>query len=74
MTLAIEKAVAVGSACVAVRNSHHFGAAGYYVQLALPHDMLGFAATNAGPAVVPTFGLQAQLGTESVGPGHPDGP
>ena len=39
MNLAIEKAKAVGSACVAVKNSSHYGAAGYYARMAVPHDI-----------------------------------
>ena len=66
MKLAIEKARQAGSGVVAVRRSHHFGAAGYYAQLALDEDMVGFAITNAGPAVLPTFGLQPQLGTNPI--------
>jgi LDH2 family malate/lactate/ureidoglycolate dehydrogenase len=66
MNIAIEKAHAIGSSCVAVRNSHHFGAAGYYAHMALEHDMIGFALTNAGPIVLPTFGLQPQVGTNPI--------
>ena len=66
MDLAIEKADAVGSAWVATRNSHHFGAAGFYASMALAHDMIGICITNAGPAVLPTFGIQAQLGTNPI--------
>ena len=66
MELAIEKAGKVGSSCVAARNSHHFGAAGYYASMALSHDMIGFCITNAGPAVVPTFGIQGQVGTNPI--------
>ena len=66
MKLAIEKASRVGTSCIAVRNSHHFAAAGYYASLALEHDMIGVALTNAGPGVLPTFGLQPQLGTNPI--------
>jgi L-2-hydroxycarboxylate dehydrogenase (NAD+) len=66
MQVAIEKATAVGSACVAARNSHHFGAAGYYACMALEHDMIGFSITNAGPAVVPTFGVKGEFGTNPI--------
>ncbi len=66
MELAITKAEAVGSSWVATRNSHHFGAAGYYASMALPHDMIGICITNAGPAVVPIFGLRAQIGTNPI--------
>jgi LDH2 family malate/lactate/ureidoglycolate dehydrogenase len=66
MELAIAKAGQAGAGIVAVRRSHHFGAAGYYAQLALDRDMVGFAITNAGPAVLPTFGLQPRLGTNPI--------
>lgn len=66
MELAITKAEAAGSSWVATRNSHHFGAAGYYASIALPHDMIGICITNAGPSVVPTFGLQPQIGTNPI--------
>ena len=66
MELAIEKAAAVGSSSVATRNSHHFGAAGFYASMALSQDMIGFCITNAGPAVVPTFGILAQIGTNPI--------
>ena len=66
MELAIEKARQAGSGIVAVGRSHHFGAAGYYARLALQADMIGFAITNAGPAVLPTFGLQPLLGTNPI--------
>jgi LDH2 family malate/lactate/ureidoglycolate dehydrogenase len=66
MEIAIQKGAAVGSSCVAVRHSSHFGAAGYYAAMALAHDMIGLCLTNAGPAVLPTFGLQPQSGTNPI--------
>src|SRR5262245_25003569 len=48
MRLAIEKAAETGMALVTVKNSNHFGAAGFYAMSALEHGMIGFAATNAG--------------------------
>ena len=66
MKLAIEKAEANGVAMVAVTNSHHYGAAGYYSMMALPHDMIGISMTNASPAVLPTFGLERRLGTNAI--------
>lgn len=47
MELAIQKARACGIGYVGVRNSTHFGAAGYYASLALPHHMIGLAMSNA---------------------------
>jgi LDH2 family malate/lactate/ureidoglycolate dehydrogenase len=66
MEMAIQKCAAVGSSCVVVRNSNHFGAAGYYAAMALEHDMIGLCLTNAGPAVLPTFGIQPQNGTNPI--------
>ncbi len=63
MNLAIEKAKEVGSAWVSVRNSYHFGIAGYYAMMALEHDMIGIAMTNANPLVAPTYSKKAALGT-----------
>jgi len=66
MQLAIEKARVAGTGWVAVRNSNHFGIAGYHTMLALEHDMIGMAMTNAAPLVAPTFSLQKMLGTNPI--------
>jgi L-2-hydroxycarboxylate dehydrogenase (NAD+) len=66
MELAIARAAEYGSAAVAVRNSNHFGIAGYYAMMALPHDMIGIAMCNASPNVVPFGGSQALLGTNPI--------
>jgi len=67
MMLACEKAKAAGLAVVGVRNSNHFGAAGYYSRFAAERGMVGMAMTNApGPAMVPTFGRDAVLGTNPL--------
>jgi LDH2 family malate/lactate/ureidoglycolate dehydrogenase len=47
MAIAIQKAKASGVAIVTVRNSRHYGMSAYYSMLALPHDMIGIAMTNA---------------------------
>lgn len=47
MELAIHKAKTYGLAYVGVKNSGHFGAAGYYANMAIPHDMIGVAMSNA---------------------------
>lgn len=64
MKVAIEKARVAGSGWVAVRNSNHFGIAGYHTMMALEHDMIGFAMTNASPLVAPTFSKSKLLGTD----------
>jgi LDH2 family malate/lactate/ureidoglycolate dehydrogenase len=67
MRLAIEKARASGVAAVAVRNSGHFGAAGAYASMAAEAGLIGVVTTNVlEPAVVPTFGREAKLGTNPV--------
>jgi LDH2 family malate/lactate/ureidoglycolate dehydrogenase len=66
MQTTIERAAQYGSAAVAVRNSNHFGIAGYYAMMALPHDMIGIAMCNASPNVVPFGGSRAMLGTNPI--------
>ena len=55
MAAVIEKARASGTAFASVRDSNHFGIAGYYAMMALEHDMLGIAMTNTAALGVPTF-------------------
>ncbi|MDP2706775.1 MAG: Ldh family oxidoreductase, partial [Burkholderiales bacterium] len=66
MEMAIEKARGSGVAMVAVRNSRHYGMSAYYAMMALPHDMIGIAMTNASRQVVPTFGRAAKYGTNPM--------
>lgn len=66
MQVAIEKAEKAGTGWVAVRNSNHFGIAGYHASLALPHDMVGWAMTHAGPLVTPMFSKERLLGTNPI--------
>lgn len=66
MQLCIARAREYGSAAVAVHGSTHYGIAGYYAMMALPHDMIGVAMTNASPNVVPFGGLQPMLGTNPL--------
>jgi L-2-hydroxycarboxylate dehydrogenase (NAD+) len=66
MNDAIERAKQTGVGMVTVRNSRHFGMSAYYAMMALPHDMIGIALTNAGPAVAPTNGRQSMLGTNPI--------
>jgi LDH2 family malate/lactate/ureidoglycolate dehydrogenase len=73
MNLAITKARGAGVGLVTVRNSHHFGIACHYAMLALPHDMIGIAMTNAAPQVAPTYGKRALLGTNPLSFAAPTG-
>src|SRR5215470_20036319 len=66
MELAIKKAKIGGVALVGVRNSRHYGMSAYYAMLALPHDMIGIAMTNASRQVVPTFGRESRFGTNPM--------
>ena len=66
MEKAIHKALDVGAGFVAVRNSNHYGIAGYYAMMALEHDCIGFSTTNASVLVVPTFARNGMLGTNPI--------
>lgn len=66
MQVAIDKAKLCGTGWVSVRNSNHFGIAGYHAMMALQHDMIGVAMTNASALVAPTFSVERMLGTNPV--------
>ncbi|GAB4091222.1 Ldh family oxidoreductase [Flaviaesturariibacter terrae] len=66
MQIAIDKAKQVGTGWVSVQNSNHFGIAGYHALMALEHDMIGIALTNASPLVAPTFSVERLLGTNPI--------
>ncbi len=66
MLRAIEKAKASSVGLVAVRNSNHYGIAGYYALMALERGMIGLSMTNSFPLVVPTFGRTSILGTNPI--------
>jgi L-2-hydroxycarboxylate dehydrogenase (NAD+) len=66
MQRAIKKAKKVGAGFVIVRNSNHYGIAGYYAMMALENDCIGISMTNADVLVVPTFGRNAILGTNPI--------
>ena len=71
MQTAIEKAKNYGMGSVAVRNSTHFGIAGYYPKMAAEQNMIGMTFTNARPAISPTFGTRPMLGTNPIAFGAP---
>ncbi len=73
MNKAIEKAREYGSGFATVRNSNHYGIAGYYAMMALDKDMIGFSTTNAAVLVVPTFGRDAMYGTNPIALAVPAG-
>ena len=66
MKMAIEKAREYGMGMVAVRNSTHYGIAGYYALMAADAGMIGISGTNARPAVAPTFSVENVLGTNAL--------
>lgn len=66
MEVAIQKARIAGTGWVAVKNSNHFGIAGHHAMMALEHDMIGMAMTNASPLVAPTFSIERLLGTNPI--------
>ncbi len=73
MEQALQKARELGSGFVTVRNSNHYGIAGYYAMMALEHDCIGISMTNAAVLVVPTFGRDAMLGTNPIAVAAPAG-
>lgn len=67
MSLAIAKAQANGVGAVAVFNSHHFGAAGYYAALATEQGLIGLVTTSArDTTVIPTRAAAPVLGTNPI--------
>ena len=71
MEMAIEKAKKYGLAMVAVRNSTHYGIAGYWATMATKAGMIGMTGTNARPSIAPTFGVENMLGTNPLTVGFP---
>ena len=66
MEACIEKAKTSNIAVATVNHSNHYGIAGYYAMMALPHDMIGISMTNSQPLQAPTFGRTAVLGTNPI--------
>ncbi|MCH4159301.1 MAG: Ldh family oxidoreductase [Bifidobacterium minimum] len=66
MGLAIDKAMSYGVGAVAVRNSNHFGAAGYYANLAADEGLWGFSFTNSNALMAPTHSAIPFLGSNPV--------
>lgn len=73
MQRCIQKAQASGVAMVTMRSSNHYGIAGYYAMMALPHNMIGISFTNSQPLVAPTYGRKAMLGTNPIAVAVPAG-
>ena len=66
MKACITKAKKSGAAWAAVKNSNHYGIAGYYSMMALEHDMIGISLTNSRPLCVPTYSREPVIGTNPI--------
>jgi LDH2 family malate/lactate/ureidoglycolate dehydrogenase len=71
MQMAIDKAKKYGMGMVVVRNSCHYGIAGYYTSMATEQGCIGMTGTNARPSVAPTFGTEGMFGTNPFTLGVP---
>ncbi|MCD6248141.1 MAG: Ldh family oxidoreductase [Hadesarchaea archaeon] len=74
MKLAIKKAKKTGVSAVAVRNTNHFGIAGYYAQLATDENLIGIVTTTTDPLVCPWGGAEPVIGTNALSVGIPAEP
>ncbi len=74
MKMAIEKAKKVGIAMVTVRNSTHYGIAGYYTKMACDEGLIGISTTNTTAIMVPTYGRKAMLGSNPIAISFPADP
>ncbi|MGX8680418.1 MAG: Ldh family oxidoreductase, partial [bacterium] len=66
MNTIIEKAKTYGMGMAVIRNSTHFGIAGYWAMMASKQGMLGISGTNARPSIAPTFGVENMMGTNPL--------
>ncbi len=66
MEMLIEKAKVYGMAGGAIKNSTHYGIAGYWTGMAEEAGMIGITGTNARPSVAPTFGVEPMMGTNPL--------
>ena len=71
METIIEKARTYGMGMAAIRNSSHYGIAGYWTSMAVNAGMIGITGTNARPSIAPTFGVENMLGTNPITFGMP---
>lgn len=73
MEIAMAKADQVGTGWVSVKNSNHYGIAGYHSMMAVERDMIGISMTNASPLVAPTYSAERLLGTNPISVAIPAG-
>ncbi len=71
MDMAIDIAKRSGIAVVFVRNSSHFGIAGYYAMMAIERGLIGIALTNTRPLVAYTNTVGRNIGTNALAIGFP---
>jgi L-2-hydroxycarboxylate dehydrogenase (NAD+) len=71
--IAIAKAAEIGTGWVSVRNTNHYGIAGYYVLRAIEAGLIGWSMTNSSAIVAPLWGAEARLGTNPIAVGFPAG-
>ena len=74
MEKAIEKAKTTGVGIVSVRNSNHYGIAGFYAQMASKEGLMGFSCTNSEAIMVPTYARKAMLGSNPIACAFPADP
>ena len=74
MKKAIEKAKTSGIGMISVRNSNHYGIAGYYAKLACDEGLIGISTTNSEAMMVPTYGRMAMLGSNPIAIAMPADP
>ena len=74
MEKAIEKAKTSGVGIVTVRESNHYGIAGFYAQMASKEGLIGMSCTNSEAIMVPTFGRKAMLGSNPIAVAMPADP
>ena len=66
MEMLIDKAKKFGMAGGAIKNSTHYGIAGYWATMASREGMIGLTGTNARPSIAPTFGVENMMGTNPL--------
>jgi len=72
--IAMEKATKAGAGWVSVRNTNHYGAAGWYVGEAVARGLIGWSMTNTTKLVAPLWGAERMLGTNPIAIGFPADP
>src|SRR3979490_2697739 len=70
---AIDRARESGAAVALVRNSNHYGIAGWYALRAAASGMIGLSFTNSSPLVAPTRAVRPLIGTNPIAMAAPAG-